>query len=281
MSTTSHESQHRWAGLAGRAHGDERAQGAPFLFLHGLTFDRRMWDPILDALPSGHRAIAFDLPGHGGSAALAQQGLAGVAEAIQEAVLEAGLDAPIVVGHSIGGTLAGIYAARYLAGGVVTVTAPLRLEPFAQLLRSLRPQLAGDGFAEAWALYQDSWHMELLTFAQRALLRAGDRRGDDVLRQLVLSYHSDLLGGPLDDVVRERDERLSQLRTAGTPYFTLHSCRIDPADGAWLHQRLPQAEILVWRVGHHFPHLAHPARLAALLTGLAGGRASWPRRTGP
>ena len=45
--------------------------GAPFVFLHGLTFDSRMWAPVLDALPSGHRAIAFDLPGHGGSAALA------------------------------------------------------------------------------------------------------------------------------------------------------------------------------------------------------------------
>ena len=151
------------------------------------------------------------------------------------------------------------------------------MEPFAQLLRSLRPQLAGDGFAEAWAIYQDSWHMELLTPAQRAPLRAGDRRGDDALRQLVLSYQSDLLERPLEDVVRERDEGLSQLRTAGTPYLTLDSCPIDPADGAWLHERLPEAEILVWPVGHHFPHLAHPARLAALLARRAGERAR-PRR---
>jgi predicted lipoprotein with Yx(FWY)xxD motif len=33
MSTTSHESPRRWADLAGRAHGNERAQGAPFVFL--------------------------------------------------------------------------------------------------------------------------------------------------------------------------------------------------------------------------------------------------------
>jgi pimeloyl-ACP methyl ester carboxylesterase len=281
MSTTFQEPPSRWARLAGRAQGAERAPGAPFVFLHGLTFDRHMWDPVLDALPSGHGAVAFDLPGHGGSPALPQQGLAVVAEAIHEAVLEAGLDAPIVVGHSIGGPLATIYAARYPAAGVVTVTAPLRVEPFAQLLRSLRPQLAGDGFAEAWAIYQDGWHMELLTPVQRALLRAGDRRGDRALRQLVLSYQSDLLERPLEDVVRERDEGLSQLRMAGTPYLTLHSYPINPADGAWLHDRLPQAEILVWPVGHHFPHLAHPARLAALLTGLAAGRASWPGPIAP
>jgi hypothetical protein len=31
-------------------------------------------------------------------------------------------------------------------------------------------------------------------------------------------------------------------------------------------QRLPQAETVVWPVGHHFPHLAYPDRFAALLT---------------
>jgi pimeloyl-ACP methyl ester carboxylesterase len=267
-----HASPPRWASLAGRAHGDKRASGAPLVFLHGLTFDHRMWGPVLDALPSSHRAIAFDLPGHGGSAALRRHSLAVVVEAIHEAVLDAGLDAPIVVGHSIGGPLATTYAARHPAAAVVSVSAPVRLEPSAQLLRSLRRQLAGDGFGQAWAIYQDSWHMELLADADRALLRSGDRRGDDALRQLVLGYQSDLLERTLDEVVRERDEALSRLRAAGAPYLTLHPGPVDRSDRAWLHERLPQAEILVWPVGHHFPHLAHPVRFAALLTGLAAGR---------
>jgi pimeloyl-ACP methyl ester carboxylesterase len=248
----------------------------PFVFLHGLTFDRRLWSPVLDALPPGHRAIAFDLPGHGDSAALPRHSLDVVAKAIHEAVLDAALDAPIVVGHSIGGALATIYAATHPAVAVVSVDAPVRLEPFAQLLRCLRPQLCGDGFGDAWAIYQDSWHMELLPDADRALLRAGDRPGDDPLRQLVLSYHADLLERPLSETVRARDEGLSQLQAAGTPYLTLHSCPVDRSDGMWLHERLPQAEIVVWPVGHHFPHLAHPARFGALLAGLAAGRASPP-----
>jgi pimeloyl-ACP methyl ester carboxylesterase len=187
-------------------------------------------------------------------------------------VLEAGLDAPIVVGHSIGGSLATTYAAGHPAAAVVIVDAPIRLEPYAQLLRSLRPQLEGEGFAEAWAMYQDSWHMELLPDPARALLRGGDRRGDDALRQLVLSYQSDLLERPLEEAVRARDEGLSRLRAAGTPYLSLHCCPVDPADRAWLHVWLPQAKVLVWPVGHHFPHLAHPVGFAALLAGLAAGR---------
>ena len=274
------EAPRRWAGLAGSAHG-EQSSGTPFVFLHGLTFDHRMWGPVLDALPAGRWAVAFDLPGHGSSAKVPHRGLAVVVEAIHEAVLEAGLDAPIVIGHAIGGALATIYATKHPSAAVVSVDAPVRVEPFAQLLRSLRPQLAGDGFEAAWAIYQDSWHMELLSDADRALLGAGDRPGDATLRQLVLAYHSDLLERPLEQVVRARDERLSELRTAGTPYLTLHPCPVDRSDGAWLHERLPQAEIVVWPVGHHFPHLAHPARFAALLTGLAAGRARSQHPTAP
>ena len=39
----------RWAGLTGRERNG--VDGASFVLLHGLTFDRRMWGPILDALP--------------------------------------------------------------------------------------------------------------------------------------------------------------------------------------------------------------------------------------
>lgn len=94
---------------------------------------------------------------------------------------------------------------------------------------------------------------------------------DDALRQLVLSYHADLLERPLDEALRERNAGLERLRVAGTSYLTIHSCRIDPFDAAWLPERLPQAEIVVWPVGHHFPHLTHPARLVVLLTGTAAG----------
>src|SRR5262245_28710496 len=103
----------RWAGLSGREHGDPDAAGPAFVLLHGLTFDRRMWDPVLGALPRGRRAIALDLPGHGGSSPLRGRGLAAAVDAVREAVVAARLDSPILVGHSIGGPIASIYAARY------------------------------------------------------------------------------------------------------------------------------------------------------------------------
>jgi pimeloyl-ACP methyl ester carboxylesterase len=252
-----------WAGLACDEHGT--GEGQSLVFLHGLTFDRRMWDAVLEALPEDNRAIAFDLPGHGGSPALARPGLAAVVDALHDAVLDAGLHAPIVVGHSIGGPLATIYAASHPAAAVVSIEAPIRLEPFAQLLRSLAPQLAGEGFESAWARFQDSWRMDLLSADQNKLLRSGERPS----RQLVLAYQSDLIERPLQEVTAWRDEGLDQLRRSGTPYLTLHSNPVDESELAWLTQCLPQAASLVWPVRHHFPHVAHPERLAALLTGIA------------
>jgi pimeloyl-ACP methyl ester carboxylesterase len=259
----------RWANLSGRSHGERDGQGCPIVLLHGLTFDHQMWNPVMDLLARSHRAIAFDLPGHGASPSLGETGLRPVVAAIHDAVLDAGLTAPIVVGHSIAGAVATTYASQHPAAAVVSVEDPVRLEPFATFVRSLRAQLIGDEFAATWAVFQESWHMDLLRSEARALLAAGDRPGDDRLQQVVLSYQADVLEGTLEEVARWRDAGLAQLRAGAVPYVTLHTSSLDRASKSWLVERLPQAEILEWPVGHHFPHVSHPDRVAALVSGLA------------
>ncbi len=265
----------RWAGLAGREH--RGGSGRSFVFLHGLTFDCRMWDPVLDALAETHKAIALDLPGHGSSAPLGRAGLRAVVEAVHEAVCDAGLDAPIIVGHSIGGALASMYAASHPATAVVSIDSPIRVESFAGHLLSAREQLTGPGFDQVWAQFRRSWQIDLLTPAQRELLRSGERGS----QQQVLSYQADLLDGSLEEIVRQRDEGLERLRLARMPYVMVHASPVDSAELTWLARRLPQAESLVWPVGHHFPHVAHPERLASLLTGLAAATPPiWDNRAG-
>ena len=254
----------RWAGLAGREQPGDGHDPA-IVLLHGLTFDRRMWDPVLDALPAGHRAVAFDLPGHGGSAMAAGRGLLPVVDAIHEAVLDAGIARPVLVGHSIGGPLASIYAATYPATGVVSVEAPIRLEAFAPAIRAAGPRLAGDEFDEAWGWFQRSWRADLLPPEHRVLLAAGEHPS----REVVLSYQADLLERPLDEVVAWRDAGWRQLARSRTPYLSLHANPVDAADRLWLSEMLPQAEVTVWPVGHHFPHLARPQEFADLVAATA------------
>jgi pimeloyl-ACP methyl ester carboxylesterase len=47
---------------------DDVGTGTPVVFLHGLTFDRRTWQPIVVRLDGSVRSIAIDLPAHGESA---------------------------------------------------------------------------------------------------------------------------------------------------------------------------------------------------------------------
>jgi pimeloyl-ACP methyl ester carboxylesterase len=253
----------RWAGLAGRRQGD---RGPGLVLLHGLTFDRRMWDPLLDVLPDDLLALAFDLPGHGGSPAVDGSGLAPVVDALHAAVTETGVEAPIVVGHSIGGPIAAIYASTYPASAVVSIDAPLRLEPFADELRALRPILTGDRFADVWATFRESWGMGRVPPAQRELLRAGD----GAPQALVLRYQADILDRPAAALVRWRDDGLRRLREAGTPYVSIHAGPVPAAERAWITDRLPQARVLEWPADNHFPHMVYAERLAALLDDLAG-----------
>src|SRR5215211_4566225 len=91
-------------------------QGTPVVFLHGLTFDRTAWRPIVDRLGERVLSIAFDLPGHGRSSG---SGLAfeDVASMIRARLDELGVERPVVVGHSMSGGLALAYAAAHPVRG--------------------------------------------------------------------------------------------------------------------------------------------------------------------
>lgn len=250
-----------YAGLAATERPGTDPEAPAVVFLHGLTFDSRMWEPVLGELPAVHRAIALDLPGHGASPPFAARGLAALADAVHAAVEAAAVDSPIVVGHSIGGPVASIYGSVHPSAGVVSIEAPIRLEPFAAMLRAVAAQLSGPGFAEFWSQLDASMRVDLVPAQYRDLLRedAGP------VQELFLRYQADLLERPIEEVVRWRDEAMAAFAAFGVPYLSLLATEPDPADVAWLEELVPQAEVVVWPVGHHFPHLARPALFANLL----------------
>ena len=95
------------AGMAADLYGcaDERP---PLVLLPGLTFDRRIWQPVLDHLARidpGRQVLSLDLPGHGESPDQLPHSMQHITGLIHQAVEEAGLDTPVVVGHSMAGGL--------------------------------------------------------------------------------------------------------------------------------------------------------------------------------
>jgi 3-oxoadipate enol-lactonase len=75
------------------------------VFLHGIGGAARAWRSQVTAFGDRHRAIAWDMPGYGGSAPLANVSIETLAEALQDFLREIGARKPVLVGHSIGGMI--------------------------------------------------------------------------------------------------------------------------------------------------------------------------------
>ena len=85
----------------------------PVVFIHGFGGDLNSWMFTQPALAEGRRAVALDLPGHGGADKEVGAGDADMfAAAVADAIAALGLDRVHLVGHSMGGAIALAVAAR-------------------------------------------------------------------------------------------------------------------------------------------------------------------------
>lgn len=74
------------------------------ILLHGVGGGSSVWSPQLRALAeAGYRAVAWDMPGYGGSAPVTPYTMAGLAEAVLALVRHVNAARTVLVGHSMGG----------------------------------------------------------------------------------------------------------------------------------------------------------------------------------
>src|SRR6266568_1293874 len=73
----------------------------PLVFLHGIGGAARGWRGQLDAFGDRYHAIAWDMPGYGGSAPLKSVNMATLADAFADFVQQIGATKPCLVGRSI------------------------------------------------------------------------------------------------------------------------------------------------------------------------------------
>jgi pimeloyl-ACP methyl ester carboxylesterase len=255
------------AGLAVDDVGESDAR-PPLVLLHGLTFDRTMWQPALAELghsDPGRRALAFDLPGHGESPAWESYDVESVAHGVYRAVEEAGLDEPVIVGHSLAAIIAGVYAGLYPTRGVVNVDQPLQTGAFAGFLQSIADQLRGPAFPAIWDQFAASMHVELLPATAQQLVRTTSNPRQD----LVLGYWREVLERPVSELAELTSAGLAALRARNVPYLIVAGSELEPDYRQWLSEALPQAVITVLPGSGHFPHLAHPDRFAECLAATA------------
>jgi 3-oxoadipate enol-lactonase len=89
--------------LSYEAAGDAALQ--PLVFLHGIGGAARAWRSQLEAFSNRYRAIAWDMPGYGGSSPPAKFSIPAFADALQDFLQQIGATKPVLVGHSIGGMI--------------------------------------------------------------------------------------------------------------------------------------------------------------------------------
>jgi pimeloyl-ACP methyl ester carboxylesterase len=249
-------------------HADDRA---PLVLLHGMTFDRTIWRPLvaeLHRIDPGRRVLAIDLPGHGQSPEQSRYDLSEVPGQLHQAIAGAGLTSPVLVGHSAGALAAAVYAGHHPTRGVVNLDQPLQLREFGGFVQSLAARLRGPEFGATFQVFYDSFHTELLSPEARELVRSTCRPR----QQVVLGYWKQALDGQIDEVMAHVGQGLAILRASGVPYLHIAGDEPGAAYRAWLAEQLPDATIEVWAPSGHFPHLARPEEFARRLAATA----AWP-----
>lgn len=94
---------------------EDRGEGKPVVFVHGLDGTHGGWKPQMDALSDEYRVIAYDIRGSGytGPTDTSQYSIQLFADDLHELVTALDLNDPAIVGHSMGAMVATTYAARY------------------------------------------------------------------------------------------------------------------------------------------------------------------------
>jgi pimeloyl-ACP methyl ester carboxylesterase len=230
---------------------ESHGTGTPVVLLHGLTFDRTSWRPIVERLGDDLHTVAIDLPAHGDSGG-APCPLDEVAAQVHAVVDELGIDRPVVVGHSMSGAVALIYAAAYPTLGVVDIDNPLDVRPFAAMVKQLEPALRGPGFAQAFEPIQRSMRLDLVQGPLAQQIR----------QDVVVGYWQELLDTDVDALQRRIETEAARI---DVPALLLFGQRLADGDRAYIEAHLRRGEVEEWDGDGHCLHLVEPDRFATRL----------------
>jgi pimeloyl-ACP methyl ester carboxylesterase len=247
----------------------------PFLLVHGLASNARLWDGVAERLAAvGPAGTAGDRRGHGRSSKPDEgYDVPTVAADVAALIRRSGLDRPIVAGQSWGGNVVLELAASAPAciGGIACVDGGW-LEPRARLIDweaclavLAPPRLAGRPYAEVEARIR-AGHPEWSESGIRGTLGNFERRADGTIAPwLTYERHLSVLRGMWDYCPSERytavgvpallvpvesgmAERDAEKRTA-----------VEAAAAA-----IPKAAV-AWFRGDHDIHAQRPSEVASLL----------------
>ena len=254
-------------------------EGAPFLLVHGLASNLRLWDGVAAALAgAGHRVVAVDLRGHGRSAKPdGGYDVPSVAADLEVLIGSLGLDRPWVAGQSWGGNvvLELGWAAPDLVSGVACVDGgwielASRFPDWSACVRQLTPPTTvGMASALLEQRLRDA-HPDWPESGIQGVLACFEVRDDGTVAPwLTLERHLSVLRGLWE---HHPSSRYPEVRV---PVLLVPARRPGGGDDfgtagavALAEQALPVSRT-TWLEGDHDLHAQHPDLVAEALVGAA------------
>jgi len=124
---------------------DDQGEGPPVVLLHPFPFDRRYWAGNIPTLVSaGHRVIAIDAPGFGGSSpSLEALSISEIGDRLAVLLDQLDIERATILGLSMGGYVALAFAAKFADQLAAVVLANTRAAPDSPPVRKGREQALG------------------------------------------------------------------------------------------------------------------------------------------
>ena len=203
----------------GRRQSRRGRPAASLVLLHGLTYDRRLWGPVLTRTADRRSRPAGAQPRPAGPRRICPARLYRLDQLARSSVKPS--RTPGCGRRCWSATrrrrLATIYASLYPTSGMVNVDQPLLTTAFAQLLHAHEATLRGPGYAALWDMMVASMHTELLAPQAQLLLRTiCDPRQD-----LLVGYWDEVLTTLSDELTDRIVAGLAAVRAAGVPYHNV------------------------------------------------------------
>lgn len=251
----------------------EIGEGKPIVFIHGISGSWENWLENLPHFGRGHRAIALDLPGFGGSPMPSWTiDMYAYGRLVHDFCEKLGIErGATLVGNSMGG----------LVAAEAVLSAPQRFERLvlvsaAGLINTWLPHQRGTATSRAWGTFGPGFGRAAREVVSRRLARylmfrlfvryPGRLRKELLWEQMASGLPAPGFADALDAVIEyDARDRLEEIEIPTMIIWGFDDWVISAMAALSYHRRIPHSRLEIFERTGHVPQMERPARFNRVL----------------